>query len=97
MKSVRFGKNSQESISSSENIYNLKSAELQSLDVYSAGEEDEGKQMGRPIHDQKLMVENAMQALKSIKHVRQKKHVPNAIDEGNRFQGWNYVYDLIGF
>lgn len=37
-----------------------------------------------------------MQALKSIKHVRQKKHVPNAIDDGTRFQGWNYVYDIIG-
>jgi len=70
MKSVRFGKNSQESVATTLNsIYN--SVEIASRSVSSAAEEnEEGRQRSRPVHDQKLMVANAMQALKSIKHVR---------------------------
>ena len=66
MKSVRFEKNSQESIATT-----LNSVEIASHSVSSVAGENEGaQQRSRPIHDQKLMVANAMQALKSIKHVR---------------------------
>jgi uncharacterized membrane protein YgcG len=48
------------------------------------------------VHDAQEMVAKAMQALKSVKHVRQAAHAPNAIDDGAHFSGWNYLYDIIG-
>ena len=89
MKSVRFG--SQASIGG-ETGNSLEIASLGS----QAGEDGEGGKRPPRVHDTEEMVAKAMQALKSVKHVRQGAHAPNAIEEGHRFAGWNYLYDLIG-